>query len=392
PPYTSASAGVLVNAHTTAPIPQPSAIRPGIPKAFDAVIARGMAKKPEDRYASAGDLALAAHDALSNPDQDHAANILRGSQEATLPGTAIADPPPPGPAVTTPPPGPVPQYPSTPYLSPAGSGPVPPQTPLGPVPSGAGRPWTPDSGPIPAASQPTPTPQHYQGSGGNWGGPPLGAPPPWSQGQQPPAKPKRNPWPIVAGVAALIVVLVVAAIGISIAIGGNDTDNQQAGRTTTTTTTSIPATTPAGDLQSKLLRMLPAGYPSGTCKPTAPKSNTIWASAVAMLECGQNTSPGGPSRGVYGLFPNPDALNSAFNDDIHADDMQLMDCPGAGPSPDSWHHDSSPTVTAGMIACGTYNNHPNLVWSNHAKLTLSDVSGDLASIEDLHTWWTKHGG
>ncbi|WP_156745774.1 serine/threonine-protein kinase, partial [Mycobacterium sp. ACS4054] len=59
PPYTSSSAGALVTAHTMNPIPQPSALRPGIPKGFDAVITRGMAKKPEERYASAGDLALA---------------------------------------------------------------------------------------------------------------------------------------------------------------------------------------------------------------------------------------------------------------------------------------------------------------------------------------------
>ncbi|REV75361.1 serine/threonine protein kinase, partial [Mycobacterium tuberculosis] len=83
PPYRADSAGTLVSSHLMGPIPQPSAIRPGIPKAFDAVVARGMAKKPEDRYASAGDLALAAHEALSDPDQDHAADILRRSQEST---------------------------------------------------------------------------------------------------------------------------------------------------------------------------------------------------------------------------------------------------------------------------------------------------------------------
>ena len=86
PPYRADSAGTLVTAHLMQPVPQVSAARAGIPKGFDAVISRGMAKKPEDRYASAGDLALAAHEALSDPDQDHAANILRRSQEATLPG------------------------------------------------------------------------------------------------------------------------------------------------------------------------------------------------------------------------------------------------------------------------------------------------------------------
>ncbi|BBX62846.1 hypothetical protein MSAS_20200 [Mycobacterium saskatchewanense] len=52
PPYRADSASVLVTAHLMDPIPQPSTQRAGIPKAFDAVIARGMAKKPEDRYAT----------------------------------------------------------------------------------------------------------------------------------------------------------------------------------------------------------------------------------------------------------------------------------------------------------------------------------------------------
>ncbi len=392
PPYTSSSAGALVTAHTMDPIPQPSALRAGIPKPFDAVIARGMAKKPEDRYASAGDLALAAHEALSDPDQDHADDILRRSQEATLPGTVMAPPPPPAPMANTPPPSPGPSSP-TPY--PAASGPS-----SGPIPSPTARPWTPDSGPIPAASQSTPAPAYYQPSNANWGGPPpsppqqFTGPPPWNQ---PPPKPKRNPWPIVAAVAALVVVVVLAAIGISMAMGGDD-NNPQAHRTststtTTTTTTRIATTTttaPAGDLQSKLLSLLPAGYPSGTCRPTTPKSTSIWVNAVAMVDCDQNINQGGPSRAVYGLFANPDLLKKAFDDDIA--DVQLINCPGAGPSPDGWHHDSTPTVTAGMIACGTYKNHPNVIWSNQDKLMLCDVYGDPPAIEDLHTWWTNYGG
>jgi serine/threonine kinase PknH len=114
-PYRADSMGVLVAAHLYQPIPRPSQMRPGIPEAFDEVIARGMAKDPADRYPRAGDLMLAAHQALSTPGQDQAANLLRRSQEATLPPTG-ADP------AANPP---APSLAPTPYLDPAGSGPLP---------------------------------------------------------------------------------------------------------------------------------------------------------------------------------------------------------------------------------------------------------------------------
>ena len=376
PPYKSDSAGTLVTAHLHEPIPQPSAARPGIPRAFDAVIARGMAKKAEDRYASAGDLAMAAHDALSDPDQDHAADILRRSREATMPGTEELIPPPP------------PRHRQHPRrhrrhrssrrrrrhrprrrASPAGRRRAvrcPPRR----------RSTTRAAGPA--------TRRHRRRNSS-----PANRP-----GISPRARRSAAPGRSSRGSRALVVVLVAAAIGIVIMTSGDDKNKHTiASTTTTTTSSSIPTTTTtaAAEAQSKLRSAIPAGYASGVCKPTTPKPSSIWVNALAMLDCGQNTNQGGPARAVYGLFADVDTLNKAFTDDIGANGSQLMNCPGNGPSPDEWHYDRTPNDTAGQIACATYKNQANVVWSNTAKLTLSDVFSD-GSIDDLHTWWAKFSG
>ncbi|WP_082279559.1 serine/threonine-protein kinase [Mycobacterium colombiense] len=62
-PYPGDSAEQQITAHLTLNPPKPSILNPGVPAAFDDVIARGMAKQPADRFASAGELARAAADA-----------------------------------------------------------------------------------------------------------------------------------------------------------------------------------------------------------------------------------------------------------------------------------------------------------------------------------------
>ena len=85
PPYQSNSMESLIAAHLLQPAPRPSQLRPGkIPVAFDQVIAKGMAKNPEDRYLSAGDLADAAHGALTTTEQHQEATILRQGDNANL--------------------------------------------------------------------------------------------------------------------------------------------------------------------------------------------------------------------------------------------------------------------------------------------------------------------
>ncbi|WP_264034416.1 serine/threonine-protein kinase [Mycobacterium interjectum] len=84
PPYRADSVERLIAAHLLEPAPCPSLLRPGrIPPGLDAVIGKGMAKNPADRYFSAGDLAAAAHSALTAPEQQQEATILRQGEYAT---------------------------------------------------------------------------------------------------------------------------------------------------------------------------------------------------------------------------------------------------------------------------------------------------------------------
>ena len=65
-PYPADSLEQQIAGHMTAPVPRPSAIDPKL-KAFDEVIAKGMAKKPVKRYQTAGELAAAARRAADTP-------------------------------------------------------------------------------------------------------------------------------------------------------------------------------------------------------------------------------------------------------------------------------------------------------------------------------------
>src|SRR6478735_888910 len=181
-PYPGDSVSMVITAHLMQPIPAPSRTRPGIPSAFDGVVSRGMAKKPAERFASAGDLAAAATDALSVRDQDQAAHIVQRGEAATMPGPRFGAPPPPPPFGATPPPGATPA-------------------------------------PFYAAPPPPPPP--------NWHTPPPG---------RPPQPRKKTPWlPIAA--AASVLALVLAAVGIYFAVKPEDTKAAP-----TTTTSAAPST------------------------------------------------------------------------------------------------------------------------------------------------------
>lgn len=80
-PFASRSLEQAVTAHIASPPPRPSATNPRLPASFDDVVARGMAKEPDDRYGSAGGLGRAAQRALKSYQHDP-------SQAETMPAPA----------------------------------------------------------------------------------------------------------------------------------------------------------------------------------------------------------------------------------------------------------------------------------------------------------------
>lgn len=85
PPFTSDAGmqGLIAHHLHTAP-PQPSVTSPGVPVSFDAVIAKGMAKNPDDRFGSVHELATAARQALTGGtprDTEPAASPVRWSRK-----------------------------------------------------------------------------------------------------------------------------------------------------------------------------------------------------------------------------------------------------------------------------------------------------------------------
>jgi serine/threonine protein kinase, bacterial len=67
PPFDEDSMARLVAAHLNTPPPKPSTSQPNVPPQVDEVIATGMAKDPDNRYATTVELADAARDAITTP-------------------------------------------------------------------------------------------------------------------------------------------------------------------------------------------------------------------------------------------------------------------------------------------------------------------------------------
>ncbi len=224
-------------AHISTPPPQPTSMRPELVPAFDEVVARATAKEPAERYATAGELAAAAREAIAQQQE------LRGAQ----------------PPVAVPPPAPAPSH--LPVSQPPVSQPPVSQPPVSQPPVSqppmpvASHPPVSQPPSQPTVSQPSvPTPSHT-----TW----ESAPPPPVASEpgapsMPPAPPPHERKPgrgaIAIGLVALAACVALAVVLLSSG-GGKDTGTTAAKGTT-------PAE-PAGDKLASTLGPIPTNKVTG---------------------------------------------------------------------------------------------------------------------------------
>ncbi|GAA1872253.1 hypothetical protein GCM10009836_61430 [Pseudonocardia ailaonensis] len=203
-PFPAATAAAVVLAHVNSPVPRPGD-RDARLRAFDAVVAAGMAKEPAARPESAGALARMAAAALRAPFVPVGPPLAGGPTAfgPTLPGPGGAAPSSrsgPGGAASAP-------AAASGGGSSSGGGPGPgsgPSAPGGYAPAGSGNGYGGGYGPGGTRA----------GGRGFAEAPPTMIGPVWGSTPppQPPAPPRRPRWPWAAGIGVLLVAAAVAAV------------------------------------------------------------------------------------------------------------------------------------------------------------------------------------
>lgn len=192
-----------------------------------------------------------------------------------------------------------------------------------------------------------------------------------------PPRAQRPPKPLLLAGAAVLVIAVVGGLAVWLLRPSPSTPDPG-------TTSSTPRVADAAD-QDRLTRLLPPGYPPGTCKPVPPADD-----ALAQVSCGQNSDRVGPPSATYTLVRDEAALRTMFDGIVQS--SSTVNCPGGIQSPGPWRRNATPDVISGILFCGIQKGHPTVAWTDAGRMLVSAVqSGPQGpTLEQLYAWWSSH--
>jgi hypothetical protein len=167
------------------------------------------------------------------------------------------------------------------------------------------------------------------------------------------------------------------ALGAGVAVG----IARHSGGSSGTGATGSPPSAPASQPLQRLYHVLPRGYSSANCSPASSPNHQ----ALSTVECKKTSDPASPAYATFSLYPDPTALDKAFQDGISED--VVTPCPNGGHSPGVWQDDAQPNVNAGAVLCGTYDKGPDLLWTQNKDLLLGDMQGP--DLNALYKFWAS---
>ncbi len=166
-------------------------------------------------------------------------------------------------------------------------------------------------------------------------------------------------------------------------VAADPTTTREAGAAPEAATGNVPARDAGAE--ARLMRMLPPGYPSGTCKPADPQPGS-----VAMVFCGNNIDPAGPPSATFLVARDRAALDDAFAAAVRPD--AVVACPGNIQSPGPWRRNATPQKVSGTLVCGIQDGVPRVAWTDTERMLVSVVRSDSPgpTLDQLYQWWSSH--
>ncbi|SHF93004.1 serine/threonine-protein kinase [Geodermatophilus nigrescens] len=387
-PFTGDGLATLMYAHLNTTPVAPSQLRPDLPRALDDVVQKGLAKEPDERYATCGELAAAARAALTSAGVTPRAEAAPPTSVSPLfrPQTVgFSNPGPPGGYGPPSNPG---GYgpPSSPGVPAAYGPPSQPGPPGYRPPSHPGAPgYGPPSNPGPPAGFVAPPPGGFR--------PPTGPVPPHGGGATPSGQKQPNRIPLVlAGLAVLLVLVVVGVIALTSGSGGGgdvaDDSSSSSSSSSSSGDTGGGSTGDPASPEEQLRAALPAGFDAASCT-TEP---LVGDGDLAALRCGPATSQPGPQVAFFYLYEDAAAVDAVFLSDVA--DVGLAPLTGENGCPGTQGHQpyrDGDGQQAGRVACWVdTEGDANVAWTQDdvgGEAVVSIPGGGETGLADLYAWW-----